>query len=65
MPRTVVLIFISYKCGKCNDKRSGRTIPLVSDSLANGRRIKFLTVADDFSHECVDTRGGVRKESRW
>ena len=27
----------------------------VSDSLANGRRIKFLTVADDFSHECVDT----------
>jgi putative transposase len=26
----------------------------VSDSLANGRRIKCLTVADDFSHECVD-----------
>lgn len=26
----------------------------VSDSLANGRRIKLLTVADDFSHECVD-----------
>lgn len=26
----------------------------VSDSLANGRRVKFLTVADDFSHECVD-----------
>ena len=25
----------------------------VSDSLANGRRIKCLTVADDFSHECV------------
>lgn len=25
-----------------------------SDSLANGRRIKCLTVADDFSHECVD-----------
>ena len=24
----------------------------VSDSLANGRRIKCLTVADDFSHEC-------------
>lgn len=26
----------------------------VSDSLANGRRIKCLTVADDFSHECLD-----------
>jgi len=26
----------------------------VSDSLANGRRIKCLTVADDFSHECVN-----------
>ena len=26
----------------------------VSDSLANSRRIKCLTVADDFSHECVD-----------
>lgn len=27
----------------------------VSDSLANGRRLKYLTtVADDFSHECVD-----------
>ena len=26
----------------------------VSDSLTNGRRIKCLTVADDFSHECVD-----------
>ena len=26
----------------------------VSDSLSNGRRLKYLTVADDFSHECVD-----------
>ena len=26
----------------------------VSDSLVNGGRIKLLTVADDFSHECVD-----------
>jgi hypothetical protein len=26
----------------------------VSDSLANGRRLKFLTVADDFSYECID-----------
>ena len=26
----------------------------VSDSLSNGRRLKYVTVADDFSHECVD-----------
>jgi putative transposase len=26
----------------------------VSDSLSNGRRIKCLTVANDFSHECVE-----------
>jgi hypothetical protein len=26
----------------------------VSDGLANGRRLKCLTVADDFSHEAVD-----------
>lgn len=26
----------------------------VSDRLANGRHLKCLTVADDFSHECVD-----------
>jgi len=26
----------------------------VSDSLANGRRIKCLTITDNFSHECVD-----------
>lgn len=30
------------------------SMDFVSDSLANGRRLKFLTVADDFSHECVD-----------
>ena len=30
------------------------SIDFVSDSLANGRRIKCLTVADDFSHECID-----------
>ena len=29
------------------------SMDFVSDSLASGRRIKFLTVADDFSHECV------------
>ena len=27
---------------------------LASHSLPNGRRLKCLTVADDFSHECVD-----------
>ena len=30
------------------------SLDFVSDSLANGRRIKCLTIADDFSHECVD-----------
>lgn len=30
------------------------SMDFVSDSLANGRWIKCLTVADDFSHECVD-----------
>jgi putative transposase len=30
------------------------SMDFVSDSLASGRRLKFLTVADDFSHECVD-----------
>jgi putative transposase len=30
------------------------SMDFVSDSLASGRRIKFLTVADDFSHECMD-----------
>jgi putative transposase len=29
------------------------SMDFVSDSLANGRRIKFLTVTDDFSHECI------------
>ena len=36
---------------KLNDVWS---MDFVSDSLSNGRRIKCLTVADDFSHECVD-----------
>ena len=26
----------------------------VSDSLSNGRRIKCLKVANDFSYECID-----------
>ena len=30
------------------------SMDFVSDSLSNGRRLKYLTVADDFSHEYVD-----------
>ena len=30
------------------------SMDFVSDSLVNGRRIKCLAVADDFSHECID-----------
>ena len=30
------------------------SLDFVSDSLSTGRRIKCLTIADDFSHECVD-----------
>lgn len=30
------------------------SMDFVSDSLASGRRLKCLTVTDDFSHECVD-----------
>ena len=30
------------------------SMDFVSDSLSNGRRLKCLTVADDFSHEAVD-----------
>lgn len=29
-------------------------LDFVSDSLANGRRLKCLTIADDFTHECID-----------
>jgi putative transposase len=36
---------------KVNDVWS---MDFVSDSLSNSRRIKCLTVADDFSHECID-----------
>ena len=36
---------------KVNDVWS---MDFVSDSLSNGRRLKCLTVADDFSHECID-----------
>lgn len=30
------------------------SLDFVSDSLANGRRIRCLTIADDFTHECID-----------
>lgn len=30
------------------------SMDFVSDSLASGRRLKYLTVADDFTHESVD-----------
>jgi putative transposase len=30
------------------------SMDFVSNSLSRGRRLKCLTVADDFSHECVD-----------
>lgn len=33
---------------------SGHHWDFVSDSLSSGRRIKCLSIADDFSHQCVD-----------
>ena len=30
------------------------SMDFVSDSVATGRRIKCLTVTDDFSHECLN-----------
>ena len=30
------------------------SMDFVSDALANGRRLKCLTIADDFTHECAD-----------
>lgn len=30
------------------------SMDFVADALANGRRLKCLTIADDFSHECID-----------
>ena len=30
------------------------SIDFVIDSLANGKKLKCLTVADDMAHECVD-----------
>ncbi len=40
-----------HECESVNEVWS---MDFVSDSLARGRRIKCLTVTDDFSHECVD-----------
>jgi putative transposase len=40
-----------HRCVAINEVWS---MDFVSDSLANGRRIKCLTITDDFSHECVD-----------
>jgi putative transposase len=30
------------------------SMDFVSDALANGRRLKCLTIADDFTPECID-----------
>ena len=30
------------------------SMDFVADALANGRRLRCLTIADDFTHECVD-----------
>ncbi len=40
-----------HRCAVLNEVWS---LDFVSDSLGNGRRIKCLTLTDDFSHECVD-----------
>ena len=40
-----------HECRTVNEVWS---LDFVSDCLANGRRIKCLTLTDDFSHECVD-----------
>lgn len=40
-----------HQCQSVNEVWS---MDFVSDSLASGRRIKCLTITDDFSHECVD-----------
>jgi putative transposase len=40
-----------HVCSAINEVWS---LDFVSDSLANGRRIKCLKITDDYSHECVD-----------
>lgn len=39
---------------ECQGLNEVWSMDFVSDSLASGRRIKCLTVTDDFSHECVE-----------
>lgn len=50
-----------HRCEAINEVWS---MDFVSDSLANGRRIKCLTITDDFSHECVDIVGPAKFISR-
>ena len=50
-----------HECRSINEVWS---MDFVSDSLASGRRIKCLTVTDDFSHECVDIVGPAKFISR-
>jgi putative transposase len=38
----------------CKASNEVWSMDFVSDSLAHGRRIKCLTITDDYSHECVD-----------
>jgi putative transposase len=38
----------------CNAINEVWSLDFVSDSLANGRRLKCLAITDDYSHECVD-----------
>jgi putative transposase len=38
----------------CSVANEAWSLDFVSDSLANGRRIKCLAITDDYSHECVD-----------
>ena len=40
-----------HVCSAINEVWS---LDFVSDSLANGRRLKCLAITDDYSHECVD-----------
>lgn len=48
LPNERVLLQIARKV---NDVWS---VDFVSDSLSNSRRMKCLTVDDDFSHVCID-----------
>ncbi len=42
------------------------SMDFVMDSLANGRRIKCLTIVDDFTKECLDIPGAMEKsDEQW